>query len=705
MSELVKHSREGEIAIITIDNPPVNALSPGVPEGIVTAVEQSAADEAVKAMIVVGAGRTFVAGADIREFGKIVAGERPRLSLEKQLRAIEDCPKPVVMAIHGTALGGGLELAMAGHYRVAVKSAQVGQPEVKLGLIPGAGGTQRLPRLAGVAAAVEMCAFGEPVSAAQAAGWGIIDLMVEGDLLSNAVAFARERVEAGQAPPRTRERNEKLAGDWTQVFQAAREKAARRLRGQIAPMAAIDAVEAATRLPFDEGIRLEEELFNRCLYGQQSRALIHVFFGERTVSKVPGIGKDIPILPVRQAAVVGAGTMGGGIAIVYANAGIPVILKEASQEALDRGLVVIRKNLERWVQSGRLSPAAMEQCFSRIQPRLDYAGFEGADIIVEAVFEDLELKKAVFAELDAVARPGAILATNTSTLDIDAIASATRRPDLVIGHHFFSPAHIMRLLEIVRGKATDVRLIATSMELAKRLGKIGVLVGNCRGFVGNRMFEPYRREAVFLVEEGNEPEAIDQALYDWGMAMGPLAVGDLAGLDVGWRIRREFRRLEVEGVRYPHAEDLLCERGWLGQKSGSGWYRYEDSRKCGVNQEAVRIVREFAAQARIRQRPAAPGEIVERTIYALINEGARILEEGIALRPVDIDIIYVNGYGFPAWRGGPMFYADSIGLRTIYERVRAFQQEHGPHWSPAPLLGELAEGARTFADWAKARDA
>lgn len=705
MSELVKHSREGEIAIITIDNPPVNALSPGVPEGIVTAVEQSAADEAVKAMVVVGAGRTFVAGADIREFGKIVAGERPRLSLEKQLRAIEDCPKPVVMAIHGTALGGGLELALAGHYRVAVKSAQVGQPEVKLGLIPGAGGTQRLPRLAGVAAAVEMCAFGEPVSAAQAAGWGIIDLMVEGDLLSNAVAFARQQVEAGHAPPRTRERNEKLAGDWAQVLQAAREKAARRLRGQIAPMAAIDAVEAATRLPFDEGIRLEEELFNRCLYGEQSRALIHVFFGERTVSKVPGIGKDIPILPVRQAAVVGAGTMGGGIAIVYANAGIPVILKEASQEALDRGLAVIRKNLQRWVQSGRLSPAAMEQCFSRIQPRLDYAGFEGADIIVEAVFEDLELKKAVFAELDAVARPGAILATNTSTLDIDAIASATRRPDMVIGHHFFSPAHIMRLLEIVRGKATDVRLIATSMELAKRLGKIGVLVGNCRGFVGNRMFEPYRREAVFLVEEGNEPEAIDQALYDWGMAMGPLAVGDLAGLDVGWRIRREFRRLEVEGVRYPHAEDLLCERGWFGQKSGSGWYRYEDSRKCGVNQEAVRIVREFAAQARIRQRPAAPGEIVERTIYALINEGARILEEGIALRPVDIDIIYVNGYGFPAWRGGPMFYADAIGLRTIYERVRAFQQEHGPHWSPAPLLGELAERASTFADWAKARDA
>jgi 3-hydroxyacyl-CoA dehydrogenase len=430
-----------------------------------------------------------------------------------------------------------------------------------------------------------------------------------------------------------------------------------------------------------------------------------VFFGERTVSKVPGVGKDTPLLPVRQAAVVGAGTMGGGIAIVYASAGIPVILKDASQEALDRGLAVIRKNLERSVQSGRLSPAAMEECFSRIQPRLDYGGFEEADIVVEAVFEDLALKKRVFTELDAVAKPGAILATNTSTLDIDAIAAATRRPEMVIGHHFFSPANIMRLLEIVRGQATDVRVIATSMDLAKRLGKIGVLVGNCRGFVGNRMFGPYRREAVFLVEEGNDPEAVDRALYDWGMAMGPLAVGDLAGLDVGWRIRREFRHLEVAGVRYPQAEDLLCERGWFGQKTGLGWYRYEDSRRSGVNEEAVRIVREYAARAGIRQRPAAPGEIVERTVYALINEGARILEEGIALRPEDIDIIYVHGYGFPAWRGGPMFYADSIGLKTIYERVLAFQEEHGAHWPPAPLLGELAKRGGTFADWAKARGA
>lgn len=705
MSELVKLTRQGEIAIIRIDNPPVNALSPGVPEGIVAAVEQAAGDEAVKAMVLIGAGRTFVAGADIKEFGKIVAGARPRLSLESQLRTIEDCPKPVVMAIHGTALGGGLELAMAGHYRVAVKSAQVGQPEVKLGLIPGAGGTQRLPRLAGVAAAVEMCAFGEAVSATLAAAWGIIDVIVEGDLLGSAVEFARERAQAGEAPPRTRERNQKLAGDWGQVFQAAREKAARKLRGQVAPLAAIEAVEAATRLPFDEGIRLEEELFNRCLYGEQSRALIYVFFGERTVAKVPGMEKDTPRLPVRQAAVVGAGTMGGGIAIVYAGAGIPVILKEASQEALDRRLAVIRKNLERSVQSGRLSPAAMEECLSRIQPRLDYAGFEGADIVVEAVFEDLALKKRVFAELDAVAKPDAILATNTSTLDIDAIAAATRRPEMVIGHHFFSPANIMRLLEIVRGKATDVRVIATSMDLAKRLGKIGVLVGNCRGFVGNRMFGPYRREAVFLVEEGNDPEAVDQALYDWGMAMGPLAVGDLAGLDVGWRIRREFRHLEVEGVRYPQAEDLLCERGWFGQKTGLGWYRYEDSRRSGVNEEAVRIVREYAARAGIRQRRAAPGEIVERTVYALINEGARILEEGIALRPVDVDIIYVHGYGFPAWRGGPMFYADSIGLKTIYERVLAFHEEHGAHWPPAPLLGELAKRGGTFADWAQARGA
>jgi 3-hydroxyacyl-CoA dehydrogenase len=703
MSELVKLSRDGEIAVITIDNPPVNALSPGVPEGIVARVSEAAADDEVNGIVVIGAGRTFVAGADIREFGKIVSGERPRLSLESQLRVIEDCPKPVVMAIHGAALGGGLELAMAGHYRVAVESAQVGQPEMKLGLIPGAGGTQRLPRLAGVALAVEMCAFGEPVAARQAAASGIIDRIIEGDLLAGAVAFAGEKLAAGEQPPRTRDRGEKLAGDWTETFASARAQAAKRLRGQTAPLAAIDAVEAATKLPFEEGIRFEEELFNRCLYGDQSRALIHVFFGERAVGKIPGIGKDTPVLPVKQAAIVGAGTMGGGIAMVYANAGIPVLLKEATKEALDRGLATIRRNYESAVRKGRLAPLDMEERVRRIQPQLTYDGFESADIVVEAVFENLALKKQVFAEIDRIAKPDAILASNTSTLDIDAIASATKRPGMVIGNHFFSPANVMRLLEIVRGKATAPHVIASSMELAKKLKKVGVLVGNCRGFVGNRMFEPYRREAQFLVEEGNTPEAVDQALYDWGMAMGPLAVGDLAGLDIGWRIRQEFRHLEVEGVRYPEVEDLLCERGLHGQKTGAGWYRYDAARKASPNEEALEIAREYAARVGIPQRAASAGEIVERTIYSLINEGARILEEGIALRPVDIDIVYVCGYAFPPWRGGPMFYADSIGLKKVYERVAALHEEHGYHWRPAVLLEELAAGGGTFAGWAEGR--
>jgi len=697
MSELVGFTRDGEIGIITINNPPVNALSPGVPEGIITSIEAARNDEGIRAVVLIGGGRTFIAGADIKEFGKVTSGQRTGITLHSVLQAIEDCPKPVVMAIHGTALGGGLEVAMSGHYRVAAPSAQVGQPEVKLGIIPGAGGTQRLPRLAGVAKAVEMCAFGEPISAADAHACGVVDRIVEGDLLAGAVAFAREV--AGGTPRRARDRAEKLgdAAANAAVFAAAREQARKRLRGQSAPLAAIDAVEAATKLPFEEGLRREGEIFRECLFADQSKALIHAFFGERAVAKIPDVPKDTAQLAIRRAAVIGCGTMGGGITMVYANAGIPVTVREASQEALDRGMSIIRKNYANSVKKGRFTAEWADQRLALITPTLGWEGFEEADIVVEAVFENMALKKETFAEIDRVAKPDAILASNTSTLDIDAIASATRRPQMVIGHHYFSPANVMRLLEIVRGRQTSRQVIATSMDLARRLKKVGVLVGNCRGFVGNRMFGPYRRESTFLVEEGATPRQVDAAMYEFGMAMGPLAVGDLAGLDVGWRIRKEYKHLEVAGVRYPAIEDLLCERGCYGQKTGAGWYRYDENRSASPNADVDSIAGEYAASAGIARREIAPAEIVERTVYALVNEGARILEEGMALRAVDIDIIYLNGYGFPAWRGGPMWYADTVGLKKVYERVCEFHDRHGYHWTPAPLLKQLAEEGKTFA--------
>ena len=570
---------------------------------------------------------------------------------------MEDSAKPIVCAIHGTAFGGGLEVAMGAHYRVAVATAQVGQPEVKLGLIPGAGGTQRLPRLAGVAMAVEMCAFGEPIKAPAALEAGIVDRIVEGDLLAGAIAFAREILAKGEKPRKPRDRNEKLIAN-PALFEAARERAAKTKRGMMAPLAAIDAVEAATRLPFEEGRQNEATLFEKCLFSDQSKAMIHAFFGEREVAKIPGLPKDTPVREIRKAAVIGAGTMGGGIAMNYANAGIPVILKETTQEALDRGVATIRKNYASSVKKGRFPQSVMDQRMALIRPQLTYDGFEEADVIAEAVFEGMALKKQVFAEIDKIAKPEAILATNTSTLDIDQIASATSRPHMVIGHHYFSPANVMRLIEIVRGKATSPEVIATSMALAKKLNKVGVLVGNCRGFVGNRMLHPYLREAEFLVEEGAAPEAVDKALYDFGMAMGPFAMSDLAGLDVGWRIRKEYKHLETPGVRQPRIADALCEMGRYGQKTGAGWYRYGEDRTPIPDPEVAAVIEKLA----VDRRAIGPEEIVERTIHALINEGAKILEEGIAMRPVDIDIIYITGYGFPVYRGGPMWYA---GLRKI----------------------------------------
>ena len=471
----------------------------------------------------------------------------------------------------------------------------------------------------------------------------------------------------------------------------------------LAPQAAIDAVEAATKLSFDEGLAREKELFQQCLFSDQSKAMIHVFFGEREVAKIPGIGKDTQQIAINKAAVIGAGTMGGGIAMNYANAGIPVIMKETTQEALDRGVATIRKNYQNSVNKGRFSQEVMDKRMALITPQLTYDGFEEADIITEAVFEGMALKKEIFAELDKIAKPGAILASNTSTLSIDEIASATSRPEFVIGHHYFSPANVMRLLEIVRGQATSKEVIATSMALSKRLKKVGVLVGNCYGFVGNRMLHQYGREAQFLVEEGAKPQDVDGALYKFGMAMGPLAVGDLAGLDVGWRIRKEFKHLEKPGLRYAKVADELCERGRYGQKTGAGWYKYDENRKAIPDPEVDALIEQIAAAQGIKRRAITEEEIIERTQYALINEGAKILEEGIALRAVDIDIIYLNGYGYPTWRGGPMWYGDTVGLKKVYDRVCQFHAEHGEWWAPAPLLKKLAEEGKTFAEYDKSK--
>lgn len=707
-TELVLATTKNGVGVITINNPPVNALSPGVPEGIRASAEAFAKDPAVKAIVLIGGGRTFIAGADIKEFGKITSGGKRDLApMRNMLGALENCSKPVIAALHGTAFGGGLETAMACHYRVIATSGQVGQPEVKLGIIPGAGGTQRLPRLTGVAKAAEMCAVGDPVRAPEALQFGIVDKIIEGDLLEGAIAFALEIAAAGNPPRKTCDLTDKIQDTLAnkQAIAAVRDAVGKRSRGLMAPLKAIDAVEASMTLPFAEGCQREAEIFQECLFSDQSKAMIHAFFGERAVSKIPGISKDVPLIPIRLAAVVGAGTMGGGITMNYANAGIPVLIKEATQEALDKGMATIAKNYAATVKKGRLTQAQMDERMALIQPTLTYDRFKEADIVVEAVFEGMELKKKVFAELEPVTRPDAILASNTSTLDVDEIASATSRPQQVIGHHFFSPANVMKLLEIVRGKKSSDSVIATSMALARTLAKVGVLVGNCRGFVGNRMFHPYQRESQFLLEEGAKVEEVDAALVDFGMAMGPLAVGDLAGLDVGWRIRKESKHLNPPGLRDTKVADQLCEMGRYGQKTGAGWYKYPEGSRAPVpDPEVEKIIEECAQKAGIKRRTISPEEIVERTVYALINEGARILEEGFALRAVDIDIVYIYGYGFPAYRGGPMWYADTVGLPKVYERICQFEKEQGGWWTPAPLLKQLVEKGQTFAAYDQSRE-
>jgi len=686
------------VALIRIDNPPVNALTDAVIEGLSTAIDAVARDAGVRAVVVLGAGRTFPAGADIKGLENIAwGGDSGAPDLHALLQRIEDLPKPVVMAMHGTALGGGLEIAMAGHYRVALPEGQMGLPEANLGIVPGAEGTQRLPRLVGLEKAIEMCVSGKPIKAKEALATGLIDQIIEGDLATGAIAFARE-VALYDTHPKTRERRDKLPPREAvaPMIAAGKEMARKTRRRMEAPIKVIDALEAAVTLPFADGCIRERQIALECMRSEQAKALIHVFFAERGISRVPGVTKDTTAATVSSIGIVGAGTMGGGIAMACVNAGIQVRLVDASQQGLDNGVATIRKNYDVSVKRGRFTTEQVEQRMSSIRPQLGFDGFGDVNLIIEAVFENLSLKKDVVATLDRVAQPGCIIATNTSTLDIDAIAAATSRPDKVVGLHFFSPANVMRLVEIVRGKKTSAETLATAMALAKRLGKVGVVVGNCEGFVGNRMMFPYMYECQFLVEDGATPEQVDRALTDFGMAMGMFAVDDMAGLDVAWRVRQELHQFSKPGDRKPLVADTLCEMGRFGQKTGKGWYVYGDDRKPTPDPEVLALIESAASAAGIRRRTIGNEEIIERTIYALINEGARVLEEGYASRAADIDVVYTSGYGFPAWRGGPMFYADRVGLAKVYERVSAFHRELGQRWKPAPLLERLAREGSTF---------
>ena len=688
------------IAVITIDNPPVNALGPGVLEGIESAVERGASDPSVRAIVLIGAGETFVAGADINIFKTMTTRQQSLARAEAfhaTLKNIENASKPVVAAIHGHALGGGLELAMCCHSRIALSSARVGQPEVLLGLIPGAGGTQRLPRLCGASLALDMCIDGKPVPAARAHAAGIIDQVVDGNreaLLTNAVALARARANAGEVR-RTRERSIP-SSEVHRALAACDERRAQLDRTPTpvrAPYAVVDAIKAAVTLPFDEGSAVERQLFAECLVSTESRALVHLFFAEREAAKVPGVPKDTPTRDIRRAAIVGAGTMGGGIAMTYANAGIPVLLKDVDDGALARGMTTIRRNYESSVARGRMTAEALERAMGLITPTTTYDGFDAVDVVVEAVFEDLALKTSTFADLGRVTRPDCVLASNTSTLDIDVLARASGRGSHVIGHHFFSPANVMKLVEIVRGRDTGPETIVTSQKLAKRLGKVGVVVGNCFGFVANRMLLQYLGQAYLLLEEGASVAQVDRVMTAFGMPVGPFGMEDIAGLDVGARIREHLRATGGAQADWPGADiaTRLVEMGRYGQKTGAGWYRYESGSRAPLVDPLIdTLADEASARRGIARRAVSNDEILARVTAALANEGARVLEEGYANRASDIDVIYCYGFGFPRYRGGPMFYADTIGLPTLLARIR----EYG--WKPAALLKTLAAAGRGF---------
>ncbi len=689
--------RRGPVALVALDNAPVNGLGSAVRAGLDAALDQILPDASVAAIVIYGVGRMFSAGADIREFGTPPPVGIP--GLPQLIDRLEASDKPVVAAIHGVAAGGGLELALGCHYRVAASKTRLGLPEVTLGILPGAGGTQRLPRVAGIEAALDLIVSGRLVSEREALELGIVDEVADGDPVAAAVARATLMADTGVPPRRSSERVEGLAADRSDpgLFDRFRKSMAKRARGMNAPYACVRCIEAAARLPYAEGREVEREEFRRLVEATEARAMRHAFFAEREVSKIPDVPAETPTRPVAAAGVIGCGTMGGGIAMVFANAGIPVTVVENDPGALDAGLAKIRQNYQASVGKGRLAQDAMDARLALIAGATDCAAVAEADIVVEAVFEELPVKRHVFGILDRVCKPGAILATNTSTLDVDAIAAATRRPEDVIGTHFFSPANVMRLLEVVRGAKSSAETIATTMGLSKTLGKVGVLVGVCDGFVGNRMLHPYLREAAFLVEEGAMPQDVDRVICDFGFPMGPFAMSDLAGNDVGWRIRKAKPAGNPGNERYSGTiADRLCERGRFGQKTGAGWYRYGDGRIPAPDPEVEALIAATSTELGIERRAISDREILERCLYPLVNEGAKILDEGIALRPGDIDVIWIQGYGFPRYRGGPMFWADTVGLEVVADAMRRFRSEHGEWMTPAPLLERLAAAGQEF---------
>ncbi len=695
MSEAVSYTVRDGVAVITLNNPPVNGLGSVLRPGIMAGIRQAEADPAVKALILIGSAKAFSGGADIREFNT------PKMNVPPSLPEINDaqdaCPKPMLAAIGGFALGGGLELALGCHYRVALQKSLFGLPEVKLGLLPGSGGTQRLPRVVGAAQAVRMMTTGDPVPAEKARELGLCDEIVSGDLLEGALAFAKKLLASGKGPRRIRDMSVKIDGDARSFFEKTRTEVGQASRGFPAPLEIVACVEAAATKPFDDGRKEERQRFQKLVEGIESKALRHMFFAERQTTKIPDVPEDTPVREIRRAAVIGAGTMGGGIAMNFANAGIPVTLMDMTEDAVQKGLKKVRDNYAATVSKGRLKQEEMDQRVGLIRPTTRLEDAADADIVIEAVFERMDVKQETFRKLDAVMKPGAILATNTSTLDVNAIAAVTRRPQDVIGTHFFSPANVMRLLEVVRGAKTGKDVLATTLKLGKTLRKVPVVSGVCDGFIGNRMVEKYGQQSLFLIDEGCSPQQVDAAAQKWGMAMGPLAMGDMAGLDIGWEIRKR-RYVERPNFVYSRIGDRIAELGRYGQKTGKGWYRYEaGSRKPIPDPEVEKTIADYRREKGIKTRPIPDEEIVERLIYALVNEAAYILEEGIALRASDIDMVYLTGYGFPAWRGGPMFYADTVGLAKVLASIERFQQGYmGEVWMPAPLLVKLAKEGRTF---------
>jgi 3-hydroxyacyl-CoA dehydrogenase len=696
MANLVSHSIQNGVCVITLDNPPVNALSvnKGVVQGILDAFKEGDHDHHVRGFVIIGGGRNFSGGADISEFGKPY--DPGKATLADVLAYMDTVTKPIVAAISGPTMGGGLELALTAHYRVALTGAQIGLPEVKLGILPGAGGTQRSPRLMGVEKALDLMVSGDPISSEKAKEVGLVDEVVSGDLRTAAISYTNKLLKEGRGVRRASQLTA-LIDQPDAFFAEARARIGKAWRGYPSPLAIVTCVEAAVLQPFAKGLAIERQQFEKLVKSDESRALRHLFFAERQVSKIPDVPEDTATREIRSAALIGAGTMGGGIAMNFANAGIPIKMLELNQEALDKGLNIVRKNYAATVAKGRLTQEAMDKRMGLFTGVTSYDDIRDVDIVIEAVFEDMAVKKQVFEKLDKVCKPGAILASNTSTLDVNEIAAMTSRPQDVLGLHFFSPANVMKLLEVVRAKKTSKEVLASAMKLSKAIKKVGVVAGVCDGFIGNRMLHGYFREAGFLLEEGALPQQVDKVIEAFGFAMGPFRVGDLAGLDVGWYIRKRQAATRPAHLRYSKVADQVCELGRFGQKTGAGWYRYEAGNRNPIPDPVVEdLIVKASKEAGIQRRQISDQEILERCIYALVNEGAEILEEGIALRASDIDIVYVYGYGFPRFRGGPMFYADTVGLDKVLESVKRFHAAHGEFWKPAALLEKLAAEGKNF---------